>query len=64
MGRHLDHDSTNVASMLSSKRKGFFFEASEFTYYGATATAFEPPLTVQEFLLLACFGRTTAAFDS
>jgi hypothetical protein len=38
--------------MLSSKRKGFFFEASEFTYYGATATAFEPPLTVQEFVLL------------
>ena len=38
--------------MLSSKRKGFFFEASEFSYYGATATAFEPPLTVQEFVLL------------
>ena len=52
MGRHLEHDSTNVAPMLSSKRKGFFFEASEFSYYGATATAFEPPLTVQEFMLL------------
>ena len=52
MGRHLEHDSTNVALMLSSKRKSFFFEASEFTYYGATATAFEPPLTVQEFMLL------------
>ena len=38
--------------MLSSKRKGFFFEASEFSYYGATATAFKPPLTVQEFVLL------------
>lgn len=38
--------------MLSSKRKGFFFEASEFSYYGATATAFEPPLTVQEFVIL------------
>ncbi|MCZ6675600.1 MAG: hypothetical protein O7C75_21940 [Verrucomicrobia bacterium] len=38
--------------MLSSKRKGFFFEASEFSYYGATATAFEPPLTVHEFMLL------------
>lgn len=52
MGRHFDHDSTNLASMLPSKRKGFFFEASEFSYYGATATAFEPPLTVQEFMLL------------
>ncbi len=35
--------------MLSSKKKGFFFETSEFSFCGATATAFEPPLTVQEF---------------
>ena len=52
MGRHRDKEYSNLGPMLSSKRKGFFFEASEFSYYGATATAFEPPLTVQEFLLL------------
>jgi hypothetical protein len=44
--------SSILGPMISSKRKGFFFEASEFSYYGATATAFEPPLTVQEFVLL------------
>ena len=52
MGRHSENDSSNVPLMLSSKRKGFFFEASEFSYYGATATAFVPPLTVQEFVIL------------
>jgi hypothetical protein len=52
VGRHLDQDSSNLGPMLSSKRKGFFFEASEFSYYGATTTAFKPPLTVQEFVFL------------
>lgn len=52
MGRHEDKVNSNVVPMLSSKRKGFFFEASEYSYYGASTTAFEPPLTVQEFLFL------------
>jgi hypothetical protein len=52
VGRQILNEYTKVVPMLSSKKKGFFFEASEFTYYGATATAFEPPLTVQEFVLL------------
>lgn len=52
MGRHGEQVSSILAAMLSSKRKGFFFEASEFSYYGATATAYEPPLTVQEFVML------------
>jgi hypothetical protein len=52
VGRQDKDEYFNVFLMLSSKRKGFFYEASEFSYYGATATAFEPPLTVQEFVLL------------
>ena len=52
MGRQIKDGYPNVVLMLSSKRKGFFYKASEFSYYGATATAFEPPLTVQEFVLL------------
>jgi len=52
VGRQDQDEYPNVVLMLSSKRKGFFYEASEFSYYGATATAFEAPLTVQEFVLL------------
>jgi len=34
--------------MLSSKRKGFFFETSEFSRLCAVTSGFEPPISIQE----------------